>query len=106
MQHRTASPRIPKGLAFDISDHVRAGRWAAANDFRLKVDIGYGVEDEEYEEVLLFYTGQSDIRPSDRRLWCVMWRQSDCIVVQPVVGRAMRYRSVRAALEGLKAVGR
>lgn len=101
MQHRTASPRLPKGLAFEIDDHVRAGRWAAANDFRLKVDIGYGVEDEEYEEVLLFYAGQSD-----RRLWCVMWRQSDCIVVQPVVGRAVRYRSVRAALEGLKAAGR
>lgn len=101
MQNRTASPRLPKGLAFDISDHVRAGRWAAANQCRLKVDIGYGVEDEEYEEVLLFYAGDSE-----RRLWCVMWRQSDCIVVQPVVGRAMRYRSVRAALDGLKIAGR
>lgn len=101
MQNRTASPRLPKGLAFEIADHVRAGRWAVANDFRLKVDIGYGAEEEEYEEVLLFYPGRSD-----RRLWCVMWRQSDCIVVQPVVGRAVRYRSVRAALEGMKAMGR
>jgi hypothetical protein len=101
MQNRTASPRLPKGLAFDISDHVRAGRWAAANNFRLKVDIGYGVEEEEYEEVLLFYAAEAD-----RRLCCVMWRQPDCIVVQPVVGRALRYRSVRSALDGMKFAGR
>lgn len=96
MLHDIASPGLPKGLAFDISDHVRVGQWATARDYQVNVDLSYGVEGEEYEEVLMFYS----LAPV-RRLCCVMWRQIDCVVVQPIPGRQVHFSSVRDALRGL-----
>jgi hypothetical protein len=96
MHPRTLSPKLPKGLSFDIPDHVKASRWATLHGYSLSIDLAYGLGSEEYEEVLTFSTE----KPS-RQLWCVMWRQVDCIIVQPVVGRASRFLSVSHALDAL-----
>ncbi len=96
MNRPLLSPRLPKGLAFDIADHVMASQWATLNGFPMKIDLSYGVGNEDYEEVMAFYLGTSA-----ERLWCVIWRQVDCIVVQPLVGRASRFASVSDALNML-----
>jgi hypothetical protein len=96
MYPRTLTPKLPKGLAFDIPDHMKASQWAALHGFPLSIELDYGLGNEEYEEVMAFYAGTTS-----RRLWCVMWRQVDCIVVQPVVGRSNRFLSVADALNSL-----
>ena len=90
------SPKLPKGLAFDIADHIEASQWATLHGYPMKIDLSYGIGNEDYEEVMTFYIGTSS-----QRLWCVMWRQVDCIVVQPMVGRASRFSSVSDALRML-----
>ena len=93
----TFSPELPIGLAFDIPDHLRASQWAMLHGYRLVIELDYGVGNEEYEEVLAFYAGA----PS-QRLWCLLWRQVDGFVMQPVVGRARRFESINDALHALK----
>ena len=85
--------RAPKGLAFDLPDHEIARQWARHHGYRLIVDIAYGTEDEEYEEVLALHAGG--------RLRFVVWRQSDGIILQPMVGRPSRFPTVPSALAAM-----
>jgi hypothetical protein len=96
MPPRTLLPRQPKGLSFDIADHVIASQWAVSNRLRLSVDLNYSVEGEEYEEVLAL-----SVESPDRRLWCVIWQQSDCVMVQPMLGRPSQHACLIDALSAL-----
>jgi hypothetical protein len=89
-------PRLPKGLAFEISDLVLIRRWADCHDFRMLVRLDHGaLVDEEYEEVIAFETERSPLY----RL--TMWRTAETVFVQPLVGRGKQYGSVTAALKSL-----
>lgn len=83
----------PKGLAFDVVDlHLMEG-WALRSDLRMVLDLDHGIDDEEYEEVVSFQVRSSAART------LFIWRNADVIIVQPLVGRPQRYRSVADALE-------
>jgi hypothetical protein len=89
-------PRLPKGLAFEITDLVRIKRWADCHDFRMLVRLDHGASvDEEYEEVIVFQTEKSPLY----RL--IMWRDTATVFVQPLVGRRKQYGSVADALKSL-----
>jgi len=93
----TAVPsRLPKGLAFEIADLVRIGRWANCHALRMLVCLDHGAAvGEEYEEMIAF---QAEISPLYR---CIMWRNAAAVFVQPLVGREKQYGSVADALESL-----
>ena len=83
---------VPTGFAFEISDLIFIGCWAAVHDFRMLVRLDHGFEDEEYEEVVEFRTGPS---PACRS---IMWRGAEAIFLQPMMGRKTEHVSVKAAL--------
>ncbi|MBV9248054.1 MAG: hypothetical protein JO227_02245 [Acetobacteraceae bacterium] len=86
---------LPAGISFELSDLVLVQGWAEFHDLRMVVELDYSTEGEEYEEVLTFYP-----RNSAFRRWMI-WRASHDIVVQPMMGRAMRFPCVADALEHL-----
>lgn len=83
------------GLAFSTADLTLAGAWADAHGLRIVVQLDHGTDDEEYEEVLAFYPAGS---PLCRWL---LWRTSDAVFVQPLIGRTRCYDSVAEAVESL-----
>jgi hypothetical protein len=87
----------PKGLAFAIDDLLRMREWTDRHGMRMVIHLDHGVRDEEYEEVIAFHT---NIRSS-----CVLliWRSSEAVNVQPLVGRSLTYRSVDHVLDSLVA---
>jgi hypothetical protein len=87
--------KAPKGLAFEIADHLLIRGWADLHDFLAEVRLDHGVEDEEYEEVIAFHTGVN------RQCRLIVWRNKDAVFVQPLLGRTQRFGSVCDALENL-----
>lgn len=83
------------GLSFSIAELTLVAAWAEAQGLQMRVRLDHGSETEEYEEVLAFHTTWG--RP--RR--CIMWRDSQAVYVQPLIGRARRYHSVADAIETL-----
>jgi hypothetical protein len=82
-----------KGIAFDIADLLRARSWAGFHDWKMEIWLDHGTEDEEYEEVITFYSGNLT--------GSILWRTANAVFVQPLMGRKRRYPSVAAALDGL-----
>ncbi|MEJ0017115.1 MAG: hypothetical protein WDN25_11230 [Acetobacteraceae bacterium] len=95
METPQLTPSTPKGLAFEISDLMLLQGWAEFHDVQMIVELDHCVEGEEYEEVIAFYASDSQLRR-----W-ILWRGAQDIVVQPLIGRSCRYRSVADALETL-----
>jgi hypothetical protein len=95
MEMLRITPTPPTGLSFDISDLIILQGWAEFHDVRMVVELDHSVEDDEYEEVVALYT-------QDRllRRW-ILWRSASEIVVQPLLGRSCRFKSVADALESL-----
>jgi len=90
-----AAPNVPMGLAFEIADLMLLQGWAEFHNVHMVVELDHCVEGEEYEEVVAFYAGDSQLRK-----W-ILWRASSEIVVQPLIGRSCRFGSVADALETL-----
>lgn len=86
---------LPMGLAFELADLVMVQGWSEYHELRMVVELDYTAEGEEYEEVLALYPQGSAFRR-----W-MMWRGVGDIVVQPMMGRAVRFASVADALEHL-----
>jgi hypothetical protein len=95
MSHPVKAPKPPKGLAFDLSDHDLASVWAKRQGLYLMVDICHQSEGDEFEEVLVYHRGG--------RVFWLIWRQTDGIVVQTASGLKNRYYSLNKALEHLTA---
>jgi hypothetical protein len=87
--------KSPKGIAFDIADLLRARSWAGFHDRQMQIWLDHGTEDEEYEEVITFYTRTNPLTGS------ILWRTARAVFVQPLLGRKRRYASLAAALDGL-----
>lgn len=86
---------LPMGLAFELADLVMVQGWSEFHSMRMVVELDYSSEGEEYEEVIALYPEDSAFRR-----W-MMWRDISEIVVQPMMGRAIRFSSVADALEYL-----
>ena len=91
--NRPALTALPMGLAFELADLVMVQGWSEYHDLRMVVELDYTAEGEEYEEVLALYPQASAFRR-----W-MMWRGAGEIVVQPMMGRALRFASVADALD-------
>lgn len=86
---------LPVGLAFELADLVMVQGWSEFHGLRMVVELDYSSEGDEYEEVIAFYPEDSAFRR-----W-MMWRDISEIVVQPMMGRAIRFGSVADALDHL-----
>jgi hypothetical protein len=87
--------KVLKGLSFEIDDLKRINDRSAANDLRMAVQLDYGSDVEEYEEVLVFYTGTSP-------QWCwMMWRNASAVFLRSIDGRGRRYETADHAIEAL-----
>jgi hypothetical protein len=95
--NRTPPPltALPTGIAFELADLVLVQGWSQYHDLRMVVELDYSAEGEEYEEVLALYQ-----RDCAFRRWMI-WRGACDVVVQPMMGRAVRFASVAEALEHL-----
>jgi hypothetical protein len=95
MQTPKLIPSAPTGLAFEIADLMMLQGWAEFHDVQMVVELDHCVEGEEYEEVIAFYA-----RDSQLRRW-ILWRAADGVIVQPLIGRSRRFKTVVDALETL-----
>jgi hypothetical protein len=86
---------MPMGIAFELADLLLVQGWAEFHELRMVVELDYSAEGEEYEEVISLYPQDSAFRR-----W-MMWRGVGEIVVQPMMGRALRFAAVADALESL-----
>jgi hypothetical protein len=71
------------------------GQVAKFHDWQMQIWLDHGSEDEEYEEVIAFYTGTNPLTGS------ILWRTAKSVFVQPLLGRKRRYACVATALDGL-----
>ena len=85
----------PVGLAFEIADLSLLQGWAAAHGLRMVVELDHWVVGSEYEEIVVIYAKDNGVRR-----WH-LWRSSDEVVVQPLIGRSSRFLSVAAAIEAI-----
>lgn len=89
------SPNTPTGFAFEIADLLLLQGWADFHNMHMVVELDHCVEGEEYEEVVAFYAHDSHLRR-----W-ILWRSTDEIIVQPLIGRGCRFSCVADAIESL-----
>ena len=87
--------KILRGLSFEVDDLNLINDRSAANDLRMVVQLDYGSDVEEYEEVLAFYSRTSP-------QWCwMMWRNASAVFVRSIDGRGRRYETAEHAIEAL-----
>jgi hypothetical protein len=86
---------ILKGLSFQIADLILVEAWSEAHSMRMVVRLDHGSDNELYEEVLALYPADSAVCR-----WLI-WRETDAVLVQPLLGRSQRYASVIDVLEAL-----
>jgi hypothetical protein len=87
--------KILKGLSFSVGDLVLLQARSEARSVRMVVRLDHGSDVEEYEEVLAFHSGASQVCR-----W-IMWRNADSVFVQPLIGRRQEYNSAAEAIEAL-----
>jgi hypothetical protein len=92
-----ASATTLKGLSFSIADLTLVKAWSEARSLSMVVQLDFGTEVEEYEEVLAFHT-----EPNASCRW-IMWRDAETVWVQPLIGRPQPYDSVADAIESIGA---
>jgi hypothetical protein len=95
MRDLTRHGALPKGLAFEIEDLLLVKDWAAFNDVGFTVRLDHGSQDEEYDEVIVLRTAAHPY------LSLLLWRDSQSVFVQPLIGRNLAFRSVGQALASL-----
>lgn len=84
-----------EGVAFDIPELILLSAWSDFHAFRMSVELDWHVDHVEYEEVVT-------LRHPDRPgLYCLLWRTTEDIVLQPMVGRARRFGTISDALAAI-----
>jgi hypothetical protein len=84
-----------RGLSFSIADLVLIRGWSEARGLTLTVRLDHGAGSEEYEEVLTLYATPG------KACRFLMWRDTDGVFVQPLIGRIKRYSSVPEAIAAM-----
>jgi hypothetical protein len=85
----------PVGLAFEIADLSLLQAWAASHGLRMVIELDHCVVGNEYEEIVVIYAKENGFRR-----WH-LWRSSDEVVVQPLIGRSSRFFNVADAIEAI-----
>jgi len=88
------------GIAFDTDDLALVQAWADVHGMRMAVELDHCVDGREYEEIVVIYSKSSRLRRWN------LWRSWEGVVVQPFIGRSMRFASVTDAIEALLSIGR
>jgi hypothetical protein len=83
------------GLSFSIAELTLVAAWAEAQGLQMRVHLDHGSETEEYEEVLAFHATWG--RPRCH----ILWRDSQAVYLQPLIGRTRQYKSVADAIDDL-----
>jgi hypothetical protein len=99
MEHLLERPALV-GFAFDVADLVLLQAWADLYGMRMVVELDQSVDGREHEEIVAIYS-----KDSGRRRWS-LWRSSDGVVVQPIIGRSVRFSTVTDAAQTLWSLGR
>jgi hypothetical protein len=84
-----------RGLSFSTADLVLIRSWAEARDLDMTVRLDQGADAEEHEEILTLCTA------SGRACRFILWRDSEGVFVQPLIGRIKRYASVPEAIAAM-----
>lgn len=92
---RAPSKNRVEGIAFTIPELLLVTAWAEFHNLRLSIELDWHVDQTEYEEVITLAL------PGRTSAHCLLWRATDGIVVQPMVGRAMRYGTISNALDAI-----
>jgi hypothetical protein len=87
--------RALTGLSFGVNELILIKNWSSASSLRMVIRLDHGTDVEEYEEVIAFHVGKSQVCR-----W-IMWRNKDVVFVQPLIGRTKRYTSVAQAFEAM-----
>jgi len=82
-------------IAFAIPDLLLAQSWALFHDLRMVVELDHYGDADQFEEALAFY------RPNSRSRRWLIWRNPVSVIVQPGIGRSMRFDCLAAALDCL-----
>src|SRR3954452_7850471 len=90
-----SSPKTPRGLFFEVADLTLMQSWTEACQLRMAVRLDHGSETEDFEEVIVLYSGADPLRQ-----WCI-WRELTGVFVQPVIGPCQQYGSAVDAIEAL-----
>jgi hypothetical protein len=85
----------PKGLAFAIDDLLCMRDWADRHGIRMAIRLDHGNDGEDYEEVIAFHAD------AQSACFLLIWRSTEAVIVQPLVGRPLAYQSVSHVLESL-----
>jgi hypothetical protein len=99
VEHPLERPALV-GFAFDVADLVLLQAWADLYGMRMVVELDQSVDGREHEEIVAIYS-----KDSGRRRWS-LWRSSDGVVVQPIIGRSARFSTVTDAAQNLWSIGR
>ena len=89
------SKTLPTGLSFEVSELLLALSWADTNNLRAEIRYDHGAPSEEYEEVVALFRHNSPV------CRCLIWRDEEAVIVQPLVGRPQRHPTLQSALESL-----
>jgi hypothetical protein len=85
----------PTGLAFSISDLLLMKEWADRHNTLMTIELDQRVDEEDCEELIKFRANV------DSSCFLLIWRNAGAILVQPLVGRRLRYRSTSHLLDNL-----
>jgi hypothetical protein len=88
------------GIAFDTDDLALLQAWSDIHGMRMVVELDHCVDGREYEEIVVIYAKSGRFRR-----WNLS-RSWDGVVVQPIIGRSMRFASVTDAVKALLSIGR
>jgi hypothetical protein len=88
------------GIAFETDDLVLLQAWADVHGMRMVVELDHCVDGREYEEIVVIYAKSGRLRRWN------LWRSSDAVVVQPIIGRSLCFASVTDAIKALLSIGR
>ena len=86
------------GIAFETDDLVLLQAWADVHGMRMVIELDHCVDGHEYEEIVIIYA-----KTGRRRCWN-LWRSWEDVVVQPIIGRSMRFGSVTDAITALLSI--
>jgi hypothetical protein len=100
LQRQPNDQPILVGISFDIGDLTLLQAWADLHGMRMVVELDQCVDGHEYEEIVVIYSKSNGLRRWN------LWRSQADVVVQPFIGRSMRFASVTDAVKALLSIGR
>jgi hypothetical protein len=93
---RTPSRNRIEGISFEVPELMLLAAWSDFHGFAMRIELDWHVDEAEYEEVVTLH------RPDRASPHWLLWRTSDTVVLQPVIGRARRFEAITEALAAIR----